>query len=145
LPSAGHARLRRRRTGWARRSAIPTIKVVRCDCLHLQRLTDPRATTSLTKWTVTQRRLIPAGMASFCTPTAASMCSRSCANSKRLASARRVSAWDFSLRQDLQIRERETRGTPRVFSVWHRHRRIFYNPNTLSKREALRRYDVAHP
>jgi hypothetical protein len=70
---------------------------------------------------------------------------QSCVNSKRLASGRPAAPRTSAFDRDLRIRDRETRRTPPVFSVWHRHRRIFYNPNTLSKREAIRRYDVAHP
>lgn len=53
--------------------------------------------------------------------------------------------WDFSLRRDLNIREKETRGTPRVVSCWHRNRRLFWDPIRLTKRQALRGYDRAHP
>jgi hypothetical protein len=51
--------------------------------------------------------------------------------------------WDYSLRRDLRIRERDTRGRPRVFSTWHDGRCIFWNPNTLTKRQALATYDAA--
>lgn len=54
-------------------------------------------------------------------------------------------SWDFSIRRDLALRERETRGTPRVFSCAHRNRRVFWNPVTLTKAQALRGYDLAHP
>jgi hypothetical protein len=54
-------------------------------------------------------------------------------------------SWDFSIRRDLALRELETRGTPRVFSCTHRNRRIFWNPITLTKTQALRGYDLAHP
>ena len=54
-------------------------------------------------------------------------------------------SWDFSIRRDLALRERETRGTPRVFSCAHRNRRLFWNPATLTKAQALRGYDLAHP
>jgi hypothetical protein len=54
-------------------------------------------------------------------------------------------SWDFSIRRDLALRELETRGTPRVFSCAHRNRRVFWNPITLSKAQALRGYDLAHP
>jgi hypothetical protein len=50
-----------------------------------------------------------------------------------------------SVRRDLLIREAETRGRPRVVSTWHRNRRIYWNPTTLTKRQAIRSYDVAHP
>lgn len=52
-------------------------------------------------------------------------------------------SWDFSIRRDLALRERETRGTPRVFSCAHRNRRLFWSP-TLTKAQALRGYDLAH-
>lgn len=53
---------------------------------------------------------------------------------------------DFSLRRDLEQRER-SRGMPRIVSTWHarRRRRIWWNPETLTKREAVARYDAAHP
>lgn len=54
-------------------------------------------------------------------------------------------SWDFSLRRDLNLRERETRGVPRVVSTWHRNRRVFWDPTTLTKRQALHGYDLAHP
>ena len=54
-------------------------------------------------------------------------------------------SWDFSIRRDLALRELETRGTPRVFSCTHRNRRLFWNPTTLTKAQALRGYDLAHP
>ncbi len=54
-------------------------------------------------------------------------------------------SWDFSIRRDLALRELETRGTPRVFSCAHRNRRVFWNPTTLTKAQALRGYDLAHP
>ena len=53
-------------------------------------------------------------------------------------------SWDFSIRRDLALRELETRGTPRVFSCAHRNRRLFWSP-TLTKAQALRGYDLAHP
>ncbi|MGV8965362.1 MAG: hypothetical protein ACOH2F_03710 [Cellulomonas sp.] len=53
--------------------------------------------------------------------------------------------FDFTIRRDLNIREKDTRGTPRVVSTWHRGRRVFWNPLTLAKNEALRGYDLAHP
>ncbi|NMM23747.1 MAG: hypothetical protein HHJ11_09660 [Phycicoccus sp.] len=53
-------------------------------------------------------------------------------------------SWDFSIRRDLALRELETRGTPRVFSCAHRNRRVFWSP-TLTKAQALRGYDLAHP
>jgi len=54
-------------------------------------------------------------------------------------------SWDFSIRRDLALRELETRGTPRVFSCAHRNRRVFWNPTTLTKAQALCGYDLAHP
>jgi hypothetical protein len=54
-------------------------------------------------------------------------------------------SWDFSIRRDLALRERETRGTPRVVSCAHRNRRVFWNPLSLTKAQALRGYDLAHP
>ncbi len=53
-------------------------------------------------------------------------------------------SWDFSIRRDLALRELETRGTPRVFSCAHRNRRLFWSP-ALTKAQALRGYDLAHP
>lgn len=50
----------------------------------------------------------------------------------------------FSVRRNLLTREREQRGTPRVFSAWHRGRRVCYNP-ALGRRHALDGYDRAHP
>jgi hypothetical protein len=52
--------------------------------------------------------------------------------------------WDLSLRRDLLIRERSTRGRPRVFTCIHRGRRVFWHPG-LTKAQALRGYDLAHP
>jgi len=54
-------------------------------------------------------------------------------------------SWDFSIRRDLNHRERDMRGTPRVVSTSHRGRRIFWGTRTLSKRQALAGYDLAHP
>ena len=51
---------------------------------------------------------------------------------------------EFSLRRDLNIRERETPGTPRVFTAMHRCRRVYWNPE-VSKSLSLERYDLAHP
>jgi hypothetical protein len=30
-------------------------------------------------------------------------------------------------------------------STWHRNRRVFWNPDTLTKQQAIRSYDAAHP
>ena len=51
----------------------------------------------------------------------------------------------FSLRRDLHSRDRQTRGVPRVVSTSHRGRRVFWNPLTLTKTQALRTYDARHP
>lgn len=51
---------------------------------------------------------------------------------------------DFTIRRDLCIRERETPGTPRVFSTTHRNRRVYWNP-ALGKTRALAGYDTAFP
>lgn len=51
---------------------------------------------------------------------------------------------EFTLRRDLNIRERETPGTPRVFTTTHRHRRVYWNP-AIPKALALQGYDRTHP
>ena len=48
-------------------------------------------------------------------------------------------------RRDLAIRERETRGVPRIFAARVENRVVFWNPATLSKRDAIRGYLLAHP
>ncbi|MBB2988116.1 hypothetical protein [Terracoccus luteus] len=53
--------------------------------------------------------------------------------------------WTFTIRRDLVRREAETRSIPRVFSTTHRGRRLYWNPQTLSKNAAIAGYDLAHP
>jgi hypothetical protein len=53
-------------------------------------------------------------------------------------------SWGYTIRRDLNLRERETRGTPRIFSCAHRSRRVFWSP-ALTKSQALAGYDLAHP
>jgi hypothetical protein len=53
-------------------------------------------------------------------------------------------SWDYTIRRDLAQRETTGRGTPRVFSCTHRARRVFWHPG-LTKAQALRGYDLAHP
>ena len=49
----------------------------------------------------------------------------------------------YSVRRDLRARERETCGTPRVFTTIHRHRRVYWSP-AIGKTAALAAYDAAH-
>ena len=53
--------------------------------------------------------------------------------------------WAYTIRRDLNLRERATRGTPRIASARFDGIRVFWNPATLSKREALTGYASAHP
>jgi hypothetical protein len=53
-------------------------------------------------------------------------------------------SWGYTIRRDLNLRERQTRGTPRIFSCMHRSRRVFWSP-ALTKAQALAGYDLAHP
>lgn len=53
-------------------------------------------------------------------------------------------SWGYTIRRDLNLRERQTRGTPRIFSCTYRSRRVFWSP-TLTKAQALAGYDLAHP
>jgi hypothetical protein len=53
-------------------------------------------------------------------------------------------SWNLTVRRDLLIRERSTRGCPRGFTRIHRGRRVFGHPG-LTKAQALRGYDLAHP
>jgi len=53
--------------------------------------------------------------------------------------------WAYTIRRDLNLRERATRGTPRIASASHDRIRLYWNPATLSKREALGRYNSVHP
>ena len=50
---------------------------------------------------------------------------------------------DYSVRRDLEQRE-PSRGRPRILSVQHRYRRLFFSA-TLPRREALANYDRAKP
>jgi hypothetical protein len=52
--------------------------------------------------------------------------------------------WGYTIRRDLNIRERSTRGVPRVVSTLHHGTRLFWNPSLLGKRAAVGRYDAAH-
>lgn len=52
--------------------------------------------------------------------------------------------WAYTIRRDLNLRERGTRGTPRIASARYEGTRVYWNPATRSKRDALRGYDRAH-
>ena len=52
--------------------------------------------------------------------------------------------WDYTVRRDLNVRERSTRGVPRVVSTLHHGTRLFWAPAVLGKRQAVSRYDAAH-
>lgn len=55
----------------------------------------------------------------------------------------RANRLDYSVRRDLEQRE-PLPGRPRILSVEHRYRRLFY-PATLPRHEALHHYDAAKP